>query len=83
MIESFHPDLVLLDIMMPGINGIEAIPLIKERANYDLKIIMFSNLYDKNAMERAIELGADDFLFKADTTPREAVEKVTIFLNSV
>jgi DNA-binding response OmpR family regulator len=75
-IKEFRPEAILLDIMMPWINWIETISLIKELVDYPVKIIMFTNLNDKKNMEMAMEKWADDFVLKADTTPKQAVEKV-------
>lgn len=72
----FKPDVVLLDIMMPWINWMEVLPKIKEMLWDSVKIIMFTNLNDKNNMEKALEMWASDFILKADTTPKQAVEKV-------
>ena len=80
-IKEFRPDVVLLDIMMPWINWIDTIELIKKEADYNLKIIMFTNLNDKGNMEKAMAKWADDFVLKADTTPKQAVEKVLKLLD--
>lgn len=75
-IDEFNPDIILLDIMMPWLNWFDTIKIIKEGSNKDIKVIMFSNLNDKQSQEKAKELWADDFILKADTTPKQAVEKV-------
>lgn len=82
-IEEFKPDVILLDIMMPWINWFETLKIIKEKHDWDFKIIMFSNLNSKEDIARALEMWADDYLLKASTTPKEAVEKVNIVLGII
>jgi CheY-like chemotaxis protein len=50
--------------------------LIKDEFHDRVKIIMFTNLNDKQNLIKSKELGADDFLLKANTTPKQAVDKV-------
>lgn len=75
------PDLVLLDIMMPGINGFEV--LRSMRADDRLKqvaVVVFSNLGQDQDMEEARRLGADDFLVKAKFTLSEVAERIETVL---
>lgn len=80
-IQKFRPDVILLDIMMPDIDWFETLEVIRKQTNLDTKIIMFSNLNRKDDIDKALELGADDYLIKANVTPREAVKKVLDMLN--
>lgn len=73
---EFEPDVILLDIMMPSMNGFETLESIKSQTSSDSKIIIFTNVVDKDKIEEAMKMGADDYLIKADTTPKVAVEKV-------
>jgi len=58
-------DLVLLDIMMPGLNGYEVLERAKNDANLrSVPIIMISAVDDLDSVVRCIELGAEDYLFK-------------------
>lgn len=56
-------DMVLLDVMMPGINGYEVCRVIKSRADY-LPVIMITSLNDRDSRLKGIESGADDFISK-------------------
>lgn len=80
-IQEFRPDVILLDIMMPDIDWFETLEVIRKQTTLDTKIIMFSNLNRKDDIDKALELGADDYLIKANVTPREAVKKVLDMLN--
>ncbi len=57
-------DLVLMDIQMPEMNGIEAIRIIRERWPDGPKIIVVSSMAQDTCRERCLEVGADDFLNK-------------------
>lgn len=58
------PDLVTMDITMPGINGIEAVKLIIKDYHPDAKIIMVSALNQRNMVFEALEKGAKHYLIK-------------------
>lgn len=78
---EFNPDVVLLDLMMPTMNGFETLESIKHQTSSECKIIIFTNVIDKEKLNKALEMWADDYLVKADTTPKIAVEKVELILN--
>jgi len=75
-VASFNPDVILLDIMMPTMNGFETLEVIKSQTSSKCKIIIFTNIVDKDKIEKALEMWADDYLIKADTTPKDALKKV-------
>lgn len=81
---EFIPDAILLDIMMPSMDGFETLRVIRELApSLRTKIIMFSNLNRQTDIDRCMEHGADAYLLKAETTPADAVKKVEeLFANS-
>jgi DNA-binding response OmpR family regulator len=78
-----HPDIILLDILLPGMDGFEVLKGI--RANPELKntlVIMLSNFGQREDMEKAKELGADSFLVKANFTLDEVVDEVKKLLGT-
>lgn len=79
-IKDFQPHLILLDIMMPDMDWFETLSVIKTQSNIDAKIVMLSNLDKKEDIEKAMELGADWYLIKANVTPKQVVEKVESIL---
>lgn len=79
-VASFEPDVILLDIMMPTMNGFDTLQSIKSQTSSNCKIIIFTNIIDKDKINEAIKMGADDYLIKADTSPKDAVEKVNEYI---
>lgn len=76
-VQETKPDLVLLDLILPGINGFDVLKKIRENpALSDVKIIVLSNLGQKEDVKRALDLGAQDYLVKAHFTLDEIIEKV-------
>jgi len=76
-IQEENPNLVLLDLILPGINGFEVLKKAKENpATKDIPVIVLSNLGQKEDVERAMKLGAQDYLIKAHFTLEEIVEKI-------
>ncbi len=64
-IESFEPDLILLDIMMPKLNGFEVCKKIKEDpVRRRIMVLMVTALNELGDIERAVSAGTDDFLSK-------------------
>ncbi|MFQ5827858.1 MAG: response regulator transcription factor [Candidatus Methylomirabilia bacterium] len=63
LIEETPPDLVLLDIMLPGMSGTELLPAIKQR-HPKVPVVMVTALWDAPERKRAFELGASDYVTK-------------------
>lgn len=71
------PDLLLLDIVLPRIEGWQILRKIKNNPKFtDLKIVILSNLGQKEEVERGLKLGARRYLIKAHYTPSEVVEEI-------
>jgi len=73
------PDLVLLDLILPGIDGYEVLKQMKNNSSDDIKkipVIILSNLGQRDDVEKGINLGAVDFLIKAHFTPGEIIDKI-------
>jgi len=64
-VQLFQPDLILLDVMMPKLNGFEVCRKLKsDRATSKIMILMVTALSELGDIERAVEAGTDDFLSK-------------------
>lgn len=77
------PDLVLLDLILPGIDGFEVLSRMKKDSAFaSISVIILSNLGQRDDVQKGIDLGADDYLIKAHFTPGEIVEKIKATLEA-
>lgn len=75
--EGFKPDVAILDVMMPMVDGLEVLKYIKAQKELeDMVVIMLTNLSDEKTAEKIYELGATEYLVKAELTPLEVSNKV-------
>ncbi len=70
------PDVILLDLMMPGVNGFEFLQKIKTTGGADIPVIVCSNISDIEMINKAIQEGAAAVLLKVDYVGRQLVDKV-------
>lgn len=64
-VAAFHPDLILLDVMMPKFSGFEICKKLKsDPATQSIMILMVTALNELGDIQRAVEVGADDFVSK-------------------
>lgn len=77
ILDQWKPDVALLDIMMPKVNGLDVLKHIKEKEGYDDVItVMLTNLGNESTAEEIYKLGATEYIVKADMTPLEVSDKV-------
>ena len=82
-IPIFRPNVVLLDIMMPGIDGYEVLKQIRHNSDPEISgipVIMLSNLGDDEDIKKAMVSGADDYMIKSNITAVDVIEKMKIYL---
>lgn len=82
--KEFHPDLIILDLIMPRMDGVTFLSKVREDAELSKRetpILVLSNLGQESDIKKAKDLGAKDFFIKADISLREMVEKVKTYLN--
>lgn len=76
------PDLILLDLILPRIDGFGVLERIKKEQKLShLPVLILSNLGQKEDVQRAMSMGAQDFLIKSNFTLGEIVEKIKAILN--
>lgn len=75
--QDLRPNVILLDIMMPKINGLDVLKRLREiDITKDIPVIVLTALIqDRDKME-SITTGADDFIVKSETMPGDVVEKI-------
>lgn len=82
-LEKNIPDLILLDIIMPYMDGMETLRKIKSEEKWKkIPIILLTNLSEKERIEEALGIGAEDFLIKSHFTPSEVISKVNMVLKN-
>ena len=77
--EEFKPEIILLDIMLPGMDDFEVLEKLKAHAYASIKkipVIILSNFGQESKVERGLQLGAVDYLVKANFTTGEIVAKI-------
>lgn len=80
-IAAKKPDLVLLDMMMPNMSGIDVLKqLNKDKLIPDLPVIVLTNIMNSQAITEARDLGARDYIIKTDLTPSQVIDKLKPFL---
>ncbi|KKQ38990.1 MAG: Response regulator receiver protein [Parcubacteria group bacterium GW2011_GWC1_38_17] len=74
---EIKPSLILLDLILPGIDGFEVLKQIKNSSETaSIPVIILSNLGSRVDVEKGLKIGAYDFMIKAHFTPEEIVEKI-------
>ena len=82
-IKSQKPDIVLLDLMLPGKNGLEILQEIKQDDEIvATKVVMLTNYGDSSNVEKALQAGAMGYLLKYNIVPEELSQKVAEYLGN-
>ena len=80
--EKGEPDIILLDIIMPKMDGFAALKKLKKNAaTKNIPVILLTNLGQEEDIQKGKELGAIDYFIKANHTPQEVVDKVKSVLS--
>lgn len=81
-IKTEKPDLILLDIVLPKLDGFSVLKEIKQDQEIEeIPVIILSNLGHKNDVEKGFSLGAKEYIIKSHFTPSEVVDKIKKTLN--
>lgn len=76
-LEKNKPDLLILDIIVPSVDGWEILRRIRKKEKFkNLPVIILSNLNQKREVMKGIDLGATKYLIKAHYTPSEILEEI-------
>jgi CheY-like chemotaxis protein len=83
-IDSFKPNVIILDIEMPKLNGIEVLKILK--ADPELKkipVIMFTSSSDSNKLQECYKIGVRGYIMKDSSTAYENVKKIDLFIKTL
>ncbi len=76
------PNLILLDLNLPKMNGFEVLEALKKDENTkDIPVIVLTNYAQKDDIDKCLDLGADSYLIKAHFVPSEVIGKIKKVLN--
>lgn len=79
--KSFKPDLILLDLLMPKMDGMEMLQKLKTDSEIrDIPVVILTNLSDYEKISEALSLGAMDYLVKANYKLEDLLDKVKTVL---
>ena len=83
ILEKEKPDIILLDIIIPKIDGFNVLKMIKNNPALEkIPVILLTNLGQRENIEKGLELGAASYIIKAHFTPTEIVKKIKEVLNN-
>lgn len=82
VLEKFLPDLILLDLVMPVMDGFAVLENLRSNPKFkSIPILVASNLGQKEDIDRATNLGATDFVVKSDMSLDMLIEKINKFIS--
>lgn len=84
LVEEFRPDVILLDLQMPELNGVEALQQIRTHNwGKTIPVIILTNLGEEEAPKELRNLGVSNYIVKANLTPRQVVDQVKAAIKSI
>lgn len=83
LVKEFNPDIVLLDVKMPEMDGAEALAIIRSNDwGKDIPVVVLTNLGEEEAPKEMKKLNIKSYIVKANSTPRQVVAQVKSILES-
>jgi two-component system response regulator ResD len=76
-------DVILLDIMLPKINGLDVLKFIRDPGfkAHETPVFLITNLGQEDIIKKAFDMGADGYLLKAQLTPKDIVNEIQTFFD--
>lgn len=82
LVEAFSPDIILLDLQMPEMNGADALEIIRKNDwGKNIPVIILTNMGEEESPKKIKDLGVSGYIVKANLTPSQVVAKVKEALN--
>ncbi len=79
--QKHKPDIIMLDLLLGNVNGLDILEKLKKNPKTkDIKVVITTNLSQKESMERAKKLGASGFLVKSKYVPNQIIKEVSSYL---
>lgn len=81
-LDDFQPDIIFLDIMLPGLSGLDILKTLRTDAKYhsqDVKIVLITNLGQQSLADTAMADHADGYIIKADIVPKDLIKIIKSF----
>ncbi len=77
MVKTFQPDLILLDLQMPEMNGTDALEIIRKNEwGKNIPVIILTNMGEEESPKKLRELGIHSYIVKANLTPNQVLKRV-------
>ncbi|HEY6737179.1 MAG TPA: response regulator [Candidatus Saccharimonadia bacterium] len=81
LLTNFQPDIVLLDLMMPNMNGLDMLSKLRNQpGGRQTKVVVLTNMGDTETATKVYKMAADDYIVKAEMTPKQVAERVKALL---
>lgn len=81
LIEEYEPDIILLDLMMPNMNGLDMLSKLRNQpGGRDAKVVVLTNMGDTETATKVYKMAADDYIVKAEMTPKQVSDRIKALL---
>ncbi len=81
LIEAFSPDIILLDLMMPNMDGLAMLQKLRGTTEgKKARVVVLTNMGDTETATKVYKMAADDYIVKAEMTPKQVAERVKLLL---
>lgn len=77
LLTTFQPDVILLDLMMPNMNGFDMLQRLRQQpGGRDAKVVVLTNMGDTETATKVYKMAANDYIVKAEMTPKEVEDRI-------
>lgn len=77
LLATFEADVILLDLMMPGMNGFEMLQRLRQQpGGRDAKVVVLTNMGDTETATKVYKMAANDYIVKAEMTPKQVEDRI-------